>query len=152
METIERFIPGEEGSISGLIRAVYDIYIAPENEPRGNEQFIDFITPANILARVQDHTDAVTTCKIDGVIAGVLSVRDGNHISLLFVDEQHHGKGIARRMILDFIARNKPLGIHELTVNASPFSVGIYERLGFARESALLELHGIRFVRMRKVI
>lgn len=150
-QKIEAFKPGEEKHISKLIHSVYQEFVAPEHEAHGNAYFMDFVSPENIFKRVQDQTDVLSTYKINGKIVGILSVTRKNHISLLFVDEEHHGRGIARKLIGEFIVQNKPLGVGELTVNATPFSAGIYERLGFSRESALLELNGIKFIRMRKI-
>jgi GNAT superfamily N-acetyltransferase len=152
MGKIEHFRIGEEWQVSRLIHSVFDEFIAPENEDRGNEYFIDFIRPENIRQRAEEHTDVIYTYKIGRKIVGVISVKEKSHISLLFVDGEHHNSGIARNLLQEYIARHKPSGITELTVNASPFSVGIYERLGFSRESALLELNGIRFIRMRRTI
>lgn len=65
-------------------------------------------------------------------IIGMVTLRDSTHISLLFVDEKYHRQGIGRALLgclMDYMA--KEMGIHKVTVNASPYGVGFYHRLGF---------------------
>lgn len=65
-------------------------------------------------------------------IIGMVTLRDSTHISLLFVDEKYHRQGIGRALLgclTDYMA--KEMGIHKVTVNASPYGVGFYHRLGF---------------------
>lgn len=85
----------------------------------------------------------------DGVIIGVISTRDISHISLMFVDKRYHRRGIARelfRVVLEEVRRFDD--ITQITVNSSPYAVGVYEHLGFRKVSEQQEKDGIIFIPM----
>ena len=65
-------------------------------------------------------------------IIGMITLRDSKHIWLLFVDEKYHRQGIGRALVkqlTDYMAEE--MGIRQVTVNASPYGVGFYHKLGF---------------------
>lgn len=86
-------------------------------------------------------------------IVGMVSLRDKNHISLLFVDEAYHKKGIGRRLIDTIGAFSKEeYGKEEITVNAAPYGFGFYRKVGFRSVSPLLTNGGIKYTSMKKEI
>ncbi len=86
-------------------------------------------------------------------IVGMVSLRDKNHISLLFVDEAYHKKGIGRRLIDTIGAFSKEeYGKEEITVNAAPYGFGFYRKVGFCSVSPLLTNGGIKYTSMKKEI
>lgn len=86
-------------------------------------------------------------------IVGMVSLRDKNHISLLFVDEAYHRKGIGRRLIDTIGAFSKEeYGKEEITVNAAPYGFGFYKKVGFYSVSPLLTNGGIKYTSMKKEI
>lgn len=88
-----------------------------------------------------------------GKIVGMVSLRDKNHISLLFVDEAYHKKGIGRRLIDTIGAFSKEeYGKEEITVNAAPYGFGFYRKVGFCSVSPLLTNGGIKYTSMKKEI
>lgn len=86
-------------------------------------------------------------------IVGMVSLRDKNHISLLFVDEMYHRQGIGRRLI-DAIGTfsKEEYGKKEITVNASPYGLEFYKKIGFCITSPLLCNGGIKYTSMKKKI
>ena len=67
-----------------------------------------------------------------GRIVGMITLRDSKHISLLFVDEKYHRRGIGRALmkyLTEYMV--KEMGIRQVTVNASPYGVEFYHKLGF---------------------
>lgn len=84
-------------------------------------------------------------------IVGMVSLRDKNHISLLFVDEVYHKRGIGRRLIETIGAFAKEeYGKEEITVNAAPYGLNFYKKLGFTSTSPLLTNGGIKYTSMKK--
>ena len=84
---------------------------------------------------------------------GVLAVRPPCHISLLFVDGEHHRKGIARSLfkrMLDYYKQNHELT--EITVNSSPYAKEAYHKLGFTDTDTEQIVNGIRFTPMMYLI
>ena len=91
----------------------------------------------------------VATCQEK--IVGMVSLRDKNHISLLFVDEAYHRQGIGRRLVDEMGAFSKEeYGKEEITVNASPYGLEFYKKIGFCSTSPLLCNGGIKYTSMRK--
>jgi GNAT superfamily N-acetyltransferase len=65
-------------------------------------------------------------------VVGMITLRNETHVSLLFVDEAYHRQGIGRRLmeyVLDYVKNEE--GHRILTVNAAPYAVGFYHKLGF---------------------
>ena len=87
--------------------------------------------------------------KIVGVIS-IKSIDTGKHISLLFVDEECHRRGIARKLLEKAleICRCCIPTINQITVGSSPYAVSIYKRLGFQQLGQEQVENGIRFTPM----
>jgi GNAT superfamily N-acetyltransferase len=149
---IEYFKPGEEDKISDLIRKVYDEFVAGDYTAEGNNFFYSFIEPDKILNRFLLNIDIIITTKIKNKITGMLSIKNLSHISLLFVEKEYHRQGIAKGMIKFYIENIKNKNFKSITVNSSPYSVQIYQKLGFTPISHLLEDHGMKYIKMEMKI
>lgn len=119
----------------------------------GVENFRNFISDP-MLRRMfllgTYHMYVATCC---GKVVGMVSLRDKNHISLLFVDEAYHRKGIGRRLIDTIGAFSKEeYGKEEITVNASPYGLEFYKKVGFCSTSPLMINGGIKYTSMKKKI
>ena len=79
----------------------------------------------------------------------MISLRNQTHISLLFVDGRYHKRGIGRALIMSLASYVKEQnGQKRLTVNASPYGVGFYHRLGFRDLGSEKQQDGIIFTPM----
>ena len=82
-----------------------------------------------------------------------MCIRD-RHISLLFVRGKFHHLGVATKLMKvvenEVLAQNPK--IRAVTVNASPYAVGFYEKNGFVPLDKEQKADGIRFTPMRKMI
>ena len=81
-------------------------------------------------------------------LVGTLAMRDVNHISLFFVKESYHRKGIGKKL---FETMKNDYDKHDFTVNSSPYAVEIYERLGFQKTDCEQITNGIRYTPMRYI-
>jgi predicted GNAT family N-acyltransferase len=149
---INNFIPGEETELSELIKVVYDEFVAPDYTSEGNVFFYDYIQPEKILERFLGKNEIVLTAKCDNIIIGVLDVKNKSHISLLFVAKNFQGKGVSSMLMNEYLKRIASLAIDKITVHASPYSVKIYEKLGFSAVSDMLEENGIRYLPMTRLV
>ena len=69
-------------------------------------------------------------------LVGVMAVKDeGKHISLFFIREEYHRKGIGRRLFDAFI---EEISVPEMTVNSSTYAVPFYKSLGFEQVQMLV--------------
>lgn len=81
-------------------------------------------------------------------VVGMISKRDIKHISLLFVDEAHHKCGIGKALITYLAAELAKDHITGMTVNAAPYGVGFYHKIGFQDIGVEEEAEGIRYTPM----
>ncbi|GLC24214.1 GNAT family N-acetyltransferase [Roseisolibacter agri] len=137
----------ETDAAAALAQRVYDAAIAPHESPEGRASYARYASPEAMRARAANH--AVTVAEEDdGALVGVLEVRDGTHVSMLFVDPRCQRAGVGRALLGH--AFGAPEAWPALTVNSTPGAVDAYERLGFVAEAPgeVVERNGIRFVPM----
>lgn len=105
---------------------------ADDYSPEGVKNFENFITDST-LYRMFIVGSYQMFVALDGKkMVGMLTLRDGTHISLLFVDERYHRRGIGRAL-MQYLSNYLLTEVQasRVTVNASPYGVAFYHRLGF---------------------
>ena len=126
---------------------------ASDYTPEGIESFKDFITDS-VLYRMFVMGIYQLFCAYDrDKIIGMISLRSETHISLLFVDEKYHMKGVGR-MLMEYLCEYvlKEEGHNRLTVNAAPYAVGFYHKLGFYDTGKTETKEGITYTPMELII
>lgn len=126
---------------------------ASDYTAEGVANFRDFITDGRIYRMFLEGTYLMMVALDQGKIIGQISVRNRNHISLLFVDEAYHKKGVGRELVSsmgEYLKKEK----NELfmSVKAAPYAVGFYRRTGFHICSPEEEFSGIRVTSMEKFL
>ncbi len=119
----------------------------------GIESFRNFITD-NTLYRMFLLGSYELVVAMDGPrMVGMVSLRQNSHISLLFVDEDYHRHGIGRALI-NYLCNYllTEVGISRITVNAAPYGVGFYHKLGFRDTGLEIYQDGIRYTPMEFVL
>jgi len=145
--------PGEEARVSDLATRVFNEFIAPDYSVEGVQEFLRYVRPEPIAQRAQaDHFVLLAVAGAE--LAGVIELREWNHISLLFVDQPYLRQGIARQLVQRSleICRSQRPDPAEITVNSSPYAVPIYVKLGFEPVGAEQTRNGIRFVPMKMTV
>jgi len=125
-----------------LALRVFMAFEAPDYNTEGIANFNEFV--AN-----KEKTDALVMYGAyqDDQLVGMGATRNGGrHISLLFVDPNHHGQGIGRSLV-ETIRRKCPEPF--ITVNSSPYAVEIYKKIGFVATGNELINDGIRYTPMQ---
>lgn len=143
MTTIHRIFYAEIPAALDLIREVFAQYVAPDYEPEGIAMFEKSISDPAFIGRIRVY-GAYEEDKLVGVIA---TRSEGKHITLFFVAAEHQGKGVGKAL---FERVRKASGGAPLTVNASPFAVDIYRKLGFVETGEETVRDGIRYTPMRR--
>jgi GNAT superfamily N-acetyltransferase len=146
--------PGQEPEVSALLWSVFDRFVAPCYPPEGSEEFHHYSTPEWLATHYYTEGFFVLCARIGGSLAGVLAVRDRNHLAFLFVCEEHQRKGIARQLVAAALAlclRETP-ELEELTVFSAPGAIQVYIKMGFIATGAERQLNGIRFTPMRLAV
>lgn len=134
-----------------LIWEVFQKFEAPEYDEMGVQVFRHFITYSSMVEKIDKGEMIFWGCYLNNYLVGVIAVRFGRHISLLFVRERFHRLGVAKKLMgvaLDFVQCHHPEA-PAVTVNSSPYAVEIYRRMGFQTLGGEQKKDGIRFTPMR---
>lgn len=100
--------------------------------PEGIRSFEDFITDSGLKRMFDMGAYQMISAFDQGKMIGMITLRNEMHISLLFVDRNYHKHGVGRALIGRMADYAKwELGQEKLTVNASPYGVGFYHKIGF---------------------
>jgi GNAT superfamily N-acetyltransferase len=139
--------PNEVLEVCALVEEVFNRYVAPDYPQEGIEEFFRFANPGAMQSRA-GFGQIVLVAEQSDRICGMLEIRDGSHISRMFVKEQ--GKGIGRKLLAMAIqeCRRRTPGIQQITVNSSPYAEIIYQRLGFLPTGPSQTINGITFIPM----
>ncbi len=140
---------GEEVEVCNLVARSFNEFIAPEFSDDGIEEFFRYANPRALLKRSEGSHD-VFVADAEGIIAGVIEIREQRHISMLFVDKEFHRRGIAReltRHVVEKIKSSKRLP-GRVTVNSSTFALPFYESVGFRQASDPKIIHGVLHIPM----
>lgn len=126
---------------------------AGDYTPEGIESFQNFITDS-VLHRmfIMGAYQLFVACE-NGKVVGMISLRNETHISLLFVDAAYHRHGVGRALIeyvSDYVLNEE--GFIRITVNAAPYAVGFYHKLGFRDLGEEQTSDGIRYTPMERVL
>lgn len=124
---------------------------AKDYSDEGIRSFLDFITDEKLFHSFLRGDYQVMVATDDKQIVGMASVRNRNHLSLLFVDEPYHRRGIGRELLNRFCEYlQKEEGEPYMSVKAAPYAVKFYQKLGFWAVSPEEEVGGIRVTSMEK--
>lgn len=123
-----------------------------EYSEEGIQNFFDFITDDGLYQAFLKGNYQMMVA-LDGCrIVGAGSIRNSNHLSLLFVDEEYHHKGIGASLLLqlcDYLEKEE--GERYISLTAAPYAVDFYRKLGFCVVAPEQEISGIRITPMEKV-
>ena len=128
-----RFASQEEWEAAmGLAWKTFLEFEADIYTPEGVRSFEDFITDSGLRRMFVMGAYQMMAAFDQGKMIGMITLRNEMQISLLFVDSSYHRQGIGRalvRKMADYVKIE--LGKKRLTVNASPYGVKFYHRIGF---------------------
>ncbi len=152
-----RKITGREvESAMALALEVFMEFEAPDYGPAGVETFKkDIVENPEYLENARKGL-----CPIYGAFDGhklvaLMGMRSSKtHINLVFTKKEYHRRGIAKAIfqyLLQDILRENP-ALETLTLNASPYGLPFYLRIGFIPQSGEQTMNGIRFTPMKYII
>ncbi len=143
---------GEEERVLKLVKLVFDQFESREYSVEGIHEFYRYANPAAMRKRAANHL--ILVAESAGQPIGMIEIRDCTHIALLFVHPDWHRQGIASTLFRRGVdlCRQQNDSIHFVTVNASPYAVDFYQKLGFLASQPENEVRGIRFTPMTLMI
>ena len=133
-----------------LVEEVFDEFLEPIYTKMGVETFRYFIREENIISMMEKGEMIFYGAYVENELVGVIALRSPQHLSLLFVKQEYQRQGVAKKLfrMVRSLYVGKKLEKPYLTVNASPYAVEVYKRLGFAPIGKEEEKDGIRFTPM----
>jgi GNAT superfamily N-acetyltransferase len=139
----------EENAVRELVARVFIEFVGVRYSDEGRREFLKYIQPGALVQRTDaGHLSSVAL--VGDELAGMIEIRDCQHISLLFVEAHFQRRGIARgllRYALRHCMRGSP-DLQQITVNSSPNAAETYEHLGFRRIGPMQVRQGIEYVPM----
>ena len=141
--------PADAEAVSRLILDSFGEFIAAEYSDQGRAEFTRHVQPDPLVDRSRSN-HFVLVAMAGQRPAGVIELRDNDHVSLLFVDSRFQRHGIARELLMRALSVARPAkpGLDRVTVNSSRFGVPIYEKLGFRQTGPERSVNGIVFIPM----
>ncbi len=149
-----RFAAGDEWEEAmGLAWKTFLEFEASDYTVEGVRSFEDFITNTGLKQLFVLGAYQMMAAYDGDRIVGMITLRNEMHISLLFVNKDYHRRGIGRALIgnmADYVGNE--LGKQRLTVNASPYGVAFYHRLGFRDLGPVKRKDGIVYTPMEYIL
>ena len=132
-----------------MVLKSFNEFVAPDYNEEGRDEFKKFVDAESMRDRIRNG-DFVIVALVGGRIIGLIEVRLNNHISLMFVDEEWHRQGVAKRLLelaIDRCRQNNH-DLESIEVHSSPFAVLVYEKLGFIQSGEERIENGIQYTPM----
>lgn len=126
---------------------------AQDYPPEGVRNFERFVSDQTIYRMFIIGSYHLFVAYAGTKLVGMITLRDDSHISLLFVDEKYHRQGIGRALVQcvsDFLVSESRAS--RMTVNASPYGVEFYHKLGFRDVRPQEQKDGIIYTPMELVL
>lgn len=141
---------GEEPLASAVAVRAFEAAVAPHYAREGVEQFLQYASADALRVRSR-RNHWVLLAESDAGIEGMIEVRAGRHIAMLFVVPERQRAGVGRGLVerAEAYCRDCRSRLSAITVNAAPNSVGAYLRFGFVATGPDQQRDGIRYTPMK---
>ena len=138
------------------MKMIWKTFLKYEGEDyteEGIRNFFEFITDDDLYVSFLKGDYQMMVALDDKRVIGAASVRSCNHLSLLFVDEEYHHRGVGRALMTRMCEYlKKEAGERYISLNAAPYAVNFYRKLGFRAVRPEDVYSGIRVTSMEKVL
>lgn len=132
---------------SALCMASFMHSVAPLLPAQGITTFTEVASANAFAARMQGDT-LMLVCEVQGRRAGLVELKLGRHVAMLFVCPARQRQGMGRRLIEAALGHARS---QTVTVSASLPSVVAYQRYGFSKAGEVGEQAGLIYQPMQKV-
>ncbi|MFN0242168.1 MAG: GNAT family N-acetyltransferase [Planctomycetota bacterium] len=139
-------VPADVPEFCGLVRRVFRESLASECTAAGCREFMRRITITAVARRMRGQRMLVA--EAGRSIVGVAEIHR-NYLVLLFVRDDHRGRGIARGLVREAFQLLPGTPPRHVYVGAARAAVRVYERMGFRAVREQTDECGIPCVLMR---
>jgi len=150
--TLRKMKPEEVEIASKIALAAFATIDSKGFTTEGKAVFTNYASPKAIASR-QEFGHNVFLAVLDSKIAGMIEMRNNNHISMLFVLPEHINNGIGSKLLSYAIAqirkdRTKTEAAKQVTVHAADDSIAFYLKKNFHVSTPRQNRDGISFTTM----
>jgi GNAT superfamily N-acetyltransferase len=139
---------GREQEAAEMIGRTFATFVADQYPPEGVREFMRYADSGALIQRAERPDYLTLIAVADDRVIGVVELREGRHISLMFVDEMHQRKGLGRMLLHRVISEGRNPAVTEITVNSSPNAAAAYCRMGFRAAGPQRQENGISYISM----
>ncbi|BCD85922.1 hypothetical protein PSm6_23290 [Pseudomonas solani] len=138
---IRKMEPADIDAVSTLCMAAFNASVAPTLPAQGIETFAKVAAAEAFLQRLQGD-NLMLVYEDAGSLRGILELKEGRHLAMLFIDPEHQRQGIGQALVTAMTAHAR---VDPITVRASLTSVGAYLRYGFQCSGEPGEFAGLTY-------
>lgn len=137
----------DKDAVSRLVNSLCHFFVSEPNAspPKWLQESL---TTAAFRKRFLDPEYFNVVAENETGILGYIAIKNGNHLYHLFVDEAHHGRGIAQGL---WHYCKESLGINTCMVRSSLYAVPVYKRFGFVITGTVAYKDGVGFQTMNYI-
>jgi predicted N-acetyltransferase YhbS len=133
-------------AVSSVCLASFSTSVADSLPQEGVLTFAKIASSVAFLKRMkEDNLMLIAEC--DSKIVGVIELKEGRHIAMLFVEPSEQMKGIGRKLLSSALSYAK---VGTVTVSASLSSVPMYRKYGFVCKADIAEAMGLIYQPMER--
>ena len=131
--------------ISDLTIRLLHTFLQPDLTEEGENILLETLRPEAVRERIESGQYSTYLALEGNKVVGIISMKEVTHLYHLFVSESHQGRGIAKKLwetaLRECLSDRQ---IKEITVNASGYAVGFYQKIGFSPTGPAEWKNGIR--------
>ena len=139
MHPIRPARPDDLAAISAICMAAFHEAVAPSLSAQGVATFTQ-VAAADAFAERLQGDNHILVAEQDGDIVGVIELKEGRHLAMLFVDPACQGQGIGHALLQAVLPQ---LRAPAMSVRASLNAVPTYQRYGFVIDGEVGEFNGL---------
>jgi len=141
--------PGDAEAVSALVTSLAPLFLADPGDLEAAAPFLATVSPEAFRGYLASDRFRYHVAESNGELAGVVGVRDHQHLFHLFVAERFHRRGLAARLwAVARVAARAAGNPGRFTVNSSRYAIPVYERFGFRATGPEVHKDGVTFVPM----
>jgi len=126
-------------AVSSVCLVSFSESIADSLSKEGSNTFSQIASTDAFRARIKED-NLILVAEENESIKGVVELKQGRHIAMLFVEPESQSKGIGRKLLLSALRHSR---VNTVTVSASLPSVPAYEKYGFKCSGDIAESAGL---------
>lgn len=138
---IRKLTPDDLSHASTLCLEAFMQAVAPSLSVQGIETFTKVAAPLAFAERMQGD-NLILVCVVEGVIVGLVELKEGRHVAMLFIAPGWQRQGIGARLMSAALEHARA---ETVTVRASLSSVPAYQRYGFNLAGEAGEFAGLAY-------